>query len=360
MPCVVNENSETNTLISIIVPCRNERDQVEDSIGSLLNQEVGDDRIELWVADGSSDDGTREFLDALSQEDPRLRVLDNPDRRTPSALKLLLTAAAGEFIVRADAHSVYPSDYVATLVSVLKETGADNVGGVWDTQPWDDSVQARAVAAALTSRFGVGVSYRTQRGAEPIEAETVPFGAWRASHFEAFGPFDETFVRAQDLEHNVRVRRMGGRILCLPWLRIRYFARPTLGRLARMAYQYGYWKIPVRAKHPVRFSLRQYIPPTMVGGTTACLVASIWFPWALVPVIIYFLAVLLAAIHVSVSARAYGLVAHSAVALILMHFGYGVGYYVGIWDVHVRRKFRFSKQSEVSTGTSHDSPPAVR
>lgn len=337
--------SENCSLISIIVPCRNECELVEQSIGSLLNQQVGDDRIELCVADGASDDGTREMLDALARKDPRLRVLDNPDRRTPPALRLLLAASGGEFIVRADAHSIYPPDYVATLVSVLRETRADNVGGVWDTRPWDNSVQARAVAAALTSRFGVGVSYRTRRGTEPIEAETVPFGAWRASHFEVFGPFDETFVRAQDLEHNIRVRRMGGRILCLPWLKIRYFARPTLGRLARMAFEYGYWKIPVRAKHPVRFSLRQYLPPAMVAGTAACLVASIATPWALVPVAAYLLAVLLAALSASVAAGAPGMVAHCAVALMLMHFGYGVGYFAGIWDVLVRRKFRFSPQS---------------
>lgn len=348
--------SEDSVLISIIVPCRNEGVLVERAIGSLLNQQIGDDRIELLVADGASDDGTREILEGIAREDPRLRVLENPDRRTPSALRLLLGASGGAFIVRADAHSIYPPDYVSTLVSHLRKTDADNVGGVWDTQPWDDSAQARAVAAALTSRFGVGVSYRTQRGSEPLNAETVPFGAWRASHFETFGPFDAIFVRAQDLEHNIRVRRMGGRILCLPWLKIRYFARPTLGRLARMAFEYGYWKIPVRAKHPVRFSLRQYLPPAMVAGTVACLVASIASPWALMPVTIYLLTVLLAALGASVSAGALGLVAHCAVALILMHFGYGVGYFVGLWDVFVLRKFRFP--DEIGPPTRSETGPA--
>ncbi len=342
-------NSENHALISIIVPCRNESVLVERAIGSLLSQKVGNDRIELLVADGASDDGTREILDEIARKDPRLRVLDNPDRRTPPALRCLLAASGGAYIVRADAHSIYPPDYVSTLISCLRETDADNVGGVWDTQPWDDSVQARGVAAALTSRFGVGVSYRTQRGAEPVEAETVPFGAWRASHFETFGPFDETFVRAQDLEHNIRVRRMGGRILCLPWLKIRYFARPTLGRLVNMAFDYGYWKVPVRAKHPVQFSLRQFLPPIMVAGTLFCLLAAFWTPLALIPIGLYLVAVLLAATSASVSNRSLGIAPHCAAALILMHYGYGAGYFFGIWDVFVRRKFRFTGEFEGAT-----------
>ena len=94
-------------LISVIIPCRNERAFIDRAIESLLNQNTKGDRIEVLVADGRSDDGTREVLDVRAQCDPRLRVIDNPEKRTPSALKRLLDAASGTFIVRADAHSIY-------------------------------------------------------------------------------------------------------------------------------------------------------------------------------------------------------------------------------------------------------------
>ncbi|MEZ5275626.1 MAG: glycosyltransferase family 2 protein [Opitutaceae bacterium] len=337
-------------LVSIIVPCRNEIGFVERSISSLLRQKTDGLRMELLVADGLSDDGTRGVLDAIASSDDRLRVIDNSERTTPAALALLLEESSGEFLVRADAHSEYPDDYVFTLVEFLRQEGADNVGGVWDTQPGAETLQARAIAAALTSRFGVGVSYRNRRGDRPIEAETVPFGAWRRAHFDRFGPFDPWFVRAQDLEHNIRVRRMGGRIVCLPWLKIRYFARRSLGKLGRMAFDYGYWKIPVRAKHPVRFSVRQFMPPALVAVVTVCLFASIWYPPAALPVLSYLFAVVGAAVLAGIEHRSMLIVPYCTLALVLMHFGYGVGYFCGLIDVHLRHRFAFEGENPVGVG----------
>ena len=117
--------------VSVIVPCRNERDYIENSVRSILAQEPPPGGFEVIVADGMSDDGTRDILKRLTEEDSRLQVVDNPERIIPAGLNSAIRAAQGKIIVRMDAHTDYASDYVRQCFEVLHETGADNVGGPW-------------------------------------------------------------------------------------------------------------------------------------------------------------------------------------------------------------------------------------
>src|SRR5918996_6009696 len=65
-------------VVSIVVPCRNERDQIETAIQSILAQEPPPGEFEVIVADGMSDDGTRSILLKLAKENSHLRIVDNP------------------------------------------------------------------------------------------------------------------------------------------------------------------------------------------------------------------------------------------------------------------------------------------
>ena len=116
--------------VSIVMPCRNEAAYIGPCLNSVLATDYPLDRVEVLVADGRSDDGTREIVERCAARNPCVRLLDNPARITPAALNTAIRAATGDVIIRMDAHGVYPSDYVSRLVDALLETGADNVGGL--------------------------------------------------------------------------------------------------------------------------------------------------------------------------------------------------------------------------------------
>src|SRR5579859_3736819 len=88
-----------------------------------------DGTIELLFADGGSDDGTREILHELAAEDPRVRVLENPRRRTASGLNVCLREARGEFVARMDAHTFYGDRYLAAGIERLQRGDTDWVSG---------------------------------------------------------------------------------------------------------------------------------------------------------------------------------------------------------------------------------------
>ena len=197
-------------LLSVIVPCRNERAHVDALLDAVAAQLLPEGwTLELLVADGRSDDGTRERLDERARAEPRLVVIDNPRRIVSTGLNACLARARGEVIARWDMHSRYADDYLARCLATLDRTRADNVGGPW-VAVGAGPMQC-AIAAAFQSRWVAGGARSRDVGYEG-EVETVYLGCWPRASFERFGAFDETLVRNQDDEHNLRIRLAGGRV----------------------------------------------------------------------------------------------------------------------------------------------------
>ncbi len=197
--------------VSVIIPCRNEEDAIGPCLDSILQNDYPKDRLQVLVVDGMSSDDTRSALKPYLEQYSFIRLLDNPRRQTPAALNIGIAAAKGDVIMRMDAHYQYPTHYVSRLVHWLQESEADNVGGILQMEPANDSAMARAIAAAVTHPFGIGNAYYRLGVSKPRAVDTVPFGCYRSEVFERIGKFDEELLRNQDLEFNLRLRKRGGR-----------------------------------------------------------------------------------------------------------------------------------------------------
>ncbi len=213
--------------------------------------------MEVLIADGMSDDGTREILKKVEAVDPRVRLIDNPGRIASTGLNAAIRSAKGSIIVRMDAHTEYAPDYVCRCVELLEKSGADNVGGPARTKPvtWLE----RAVAAAYHSPFSVGGARFHNVNYEGF-VDTVTYGCWHKESFNRFGMFDEELVRNQDDEHNLRIVRGGGKIWQSPKIMSWYRPRGSLSSLFRQYMQYGYWKVRVIQKHKLPASIRHLVP----------------------------------------------------------------------------------------------------
>ena len=173
-------------------------------VESLLD---GQDRKligEVLIIDGGSRDATRSRITALAERHLEVRMLENPGRYAAHGMNVGLKEARGGFIVRADAHALYPPRYVEDLLRHHGDPRTANVGGVVVSVPGSMSIPARVISEAMGSVFGVGPSFRTIQDERVREVDTVPFGCWPRSLFDEVGFFDETFIRAQDLEFNQR------------------------------------------------------------------------------------------------------------------------------------------------------------
>jgi glycosyltransferase involved in cell wall biosynthesis len=253
-------------LVSVLMPVRNEGAYIERSLNAVFAQDYPSELVEVLVCDGMSTDETRGIILQLQKHHANLRLLDNPGLIAPTALNLATAAARGEILVRVDGHCEIATDYVSNCVRHLLEDDIDGVGGSVETVGEDQT--ARAIAAAMSSTFGVGGSaFRTVKGRDML-ADTVPFPAYTRQIVETAGPYDEMMVRDQDDEYNYRIRKLGGRLLLAADVHSRYYSRAGLASLWRQYFGYGYWKARVLWKHPRQMRARQFVPGLLV----ACLV----------------------------------------------------------------------------------------
>ena len=91
----------TPRLLSVIAPCRNEAAFIDGFCDSVLRQQLPEGwRTEVRIADGLSDDGTRERLQERCTQDARLVLVDNPGRIVSTGLNACIARAQGEVIAR--------------------------------------------------------------------------------------------------------------------------------------------------------------------------------------------------------------------------------------------------------------------
>jgi succinoglycan biosynthesis protein ExoA len=320
----------SNATVTVVMPVRNEAAFIERSLGAVLAQDYQSDRLEVFVADGLSTDGTREIVSRFKTAHSNLRLIDNPQKIVASGLNLALSEARGEFIVRVDGHTVIASDYVRNCVKALTSTGADNAGG--RMTPVSNSLFGRAVAAATCSRFGVG-SARFHYSQRQEWVDTVYLGAWRRDLFTGIGKFDETMVRNQDDEFNYRLRAHGGKILLDPTIKSEYHNRATPLALWKQYFQYGFWKVRVMQKHPRQMQFRQFAPPTFVATVVllallAAVMKAAWLPMLAV-LTVYVLANLLGSI-LTASRSSLQVLPLLPLTFALIHFAYGLGFLFGL------------------------------
>ena len=72
-------NSNPVLFVSILIPIRNEAAYIQRCLDAVLAQDYPSDRIEILIADGMSNDGTREIIQQFQRQHPHIHLFDNPE-----------------------------------------------------------------------------------------------------------------------------------------------------------------------------------------------------------------------------------------------------------------------------------------
>ncbi|MEY4137498.1 MAG: hypothetical protein RL205_1626 [Actinomycetota bacterium] len=188
--------------VSILIPARNEAHRIGPVIESALLQQ-GTPDLEIIVLDDGSCDGTAEVVRRIAGDDPRVRIVEEPDAPPPSgwlgkpwACHRLSELATGEILVFIDADVLLEPWAVNSAVTFLRESALELVSpyprqvaqtvAERITQPlvnwsWITTLPmslARTRSAAFCAAIGQFLvvdaqAYRTSGGHEPVRGFVV-------------------------------------------------------------------------------------------------------------------------------------------------------------------------------------------
>lgn len=323
-------------LVSVVVPMRDELGHIDACLDGFASQTYGTDRLEVVVADGGSTDGSREHVEARAVDEPWVRVVPNPAGSAAAGFNAGVRTAKGEVVCIFSAHGVPDPDYVAGSVRVLRETGAEGVGGRYLHVGTD--ARSHAVGLAMVSPVGMASPHRF--ATERAEVDTISHPAYLAEALAEVGPFDEGLARNADYELNHRMRALGHRLVFDPSVASVYRPRPGLRALARQFWWYGRWKAVVVRRHPASLRARHLVAPAAVAalataplllrdrrGRRAVLAGGVAYGGVV-------LVATLAARPVERGADPTTL----AAAFPVMHGAWGAGFLTSVFEILMRRK----------------------
>lgn len=274
------------TFITVVMPVRNEARFIADTLGQLLSQDYPADRYEIIVADGMSDDGTREIVQDLAQKHPQIHLLDNSKCLSSAGRNVGFKSGRGDYFLVVDGHCYIPDNQLfRNVVDCFKKSRADCLGRPQPLDPPGLTDFQKSVALARASRLGHGGDSLIFGEYEGFASPVSNGAAYTRQVFEKVGYVDENFDAAEDVEFNYRVELAGLNCYTSPLLTVRYYPRENLSGLFRQMLRYGKGRRRFTRKHPQALTVNQLIPAVFATGLFCfiCSLVAFSITGALVP-----------------------------------------------------------------------------
>jgi hypothetical protein len=168
-----------------------------------------------------------------------------------------------------------------------------------------------------------GATFRRASSGE-FEVDTGFTGVWHRETLERHGGWDEQWLNDQDFELAARIRKAGGRIVCVPAMAAGYIPRDSLRTLAEQYHRYGFYRVKTSLRHPESLRRSHVLAPGLVLTAVAAAAGPLKAP-ARAGLGMYAAAVL------AVSARETPRADAAALPLIFatMHLAWGAGFLRG-------------------------------
>lgn len=330
--------------VSVIIPCRNEKEYITQCISSLIDNDYPKEKLEIIVVDGNSNDGTIKIVNELIAKYPIIKIINNRKQITPVALNIGIKNAGFEYVMIAGAHALYSANYISSLVENIKKYKADGVGGMLITAVKNETPKSMSITTVLSNKFGVGNSLFRVGVQEAKLVDTVPFGLYKKKLFEKVGYYDERLIRNHDIELSKRMIAAGCKIYLIPDLFCTYYARETFRDIASNNYKNGYWNILTTyyTKSFHSLSIRHFVPLIFLLSLILPLLLSLFLAkfWIYLSLFVFFIynsfVITVSLIENNKKTRFKFLF----LSFYVLHFSYGFGSLIALFNVKVLFKHK--------------------
>lgn len=321
-------------MVSVVVLCRNEERHIADCLETLIANDYPKESLEVLVADGMSEDGTRRIVEQIASRFPFVRLLDNPRKIVPAACNVGMRQAKGKYIMVAGAHARYPQDYISRCVDSLIRYQASNAGGTWRILPGGETLTAKSIALALAHPFASGNALIKVGAKGPRWADSAAFGCWEKQVLEKIGGWNEKLAGSSDMDLNVRLTGGGGRILLDPDIKVDYYADSNFRSYWKHNFADGLWATYVLKFRSKAWAWRHWIPMVFLLSLLGSAALALYWPLLgklfLAILACYATFNLATAVQISVREKNIKYLVFLPLAFGIRHFAHGIGALYGV------------------------------
>ncbi|MGC6415383.1 MAG: glycosyltransferase [Bacteroidia bacterium] len=251
-------------IISIICPILNEEAYIASTIESFLVQESSNFEIEILLIDGMSTDNTRSIIKYYQEKNPNIRLIDNPQRKTPFAFNIGLEQSKGTYVAILGAHCRYGNNYIEACYQDLLKSGSVGCSGLVIPTSERETLESNLVRCILSSPFGVSsFSFRTIGEGY---VHSVNFPVFEKAKLVEMGGYNTELHRNQDNAMNQKLIDAGYKLYCTAKTQCEYFIPTKLSKLLRYAYSNGFWNIKSLSGYPRSMKFYHFVPLAFVIG----------------------------------------------------------------------------------------------
>lgn len=247
-------------LISIGVVALNEEKYLPSLFNDLKNQTYPHEKIEIILIDGMSTDNTKKIMEEFKNNNDfyKITVLDNPKKIQSAGWNIVIKNFIAAALVRIDAHSSIPKDFIEKNVRVL-ESGEFVSGGKRPNIIDDDTNYKKMLLEAESSMFGSGIApFRNTSGKKYVKS--MFHAMYKREVIEKVGFFNEKLLRTEDNEFHYRIRKCGFK-LCYDDNIVSYqHTRNTLLKMIKQKKANGMWIALTSAVCPKCLNFYHYVP----------------------------------------------------------------------------------------------------
>ena len=312
--------------VSIIITARNEEKYLPMLFEDILNQTFPLQNIEVVLMDSNSTDNTRLVMEEFKKNNETLsvQIVTNERQIQAAGFNEGVKHATGDVVLKIDAHSRIPADFVQKNVDEIL-AGAYVCGGNRPTVVDSDGDFSKTLHIVEESALGSSIAnYRKSDVKRKVNS--IFHGMYRKEVFDKVGLADERLLRTEDNEFHYRVRKAGYDIIFNPEIESYQYIRPTFTKMIQQKFANGYW-IGLTS-HVCRdcLSLFHFGPGVFVATLLFLMMLT---PFSFAPLLTVFVLYLLAVLGLSafeISKQKYN---HTLLLIpfimIAIHFAYGVG-----------------------------------
>lgn len=247
--------------ISFVVIALNAAETLDALFDCLRKQTYSHDCIEIILVDSNSEDCTREKMLSFMKNEygfKRVKVLDNPKKTLPCGWNVALNAVEGDAVLRVDAHTTFPDNFIELNVRDLNN-GENICGGKVVSIPMKDDFWSITINEAENSMFGG--SFAAFRHADSARyVSTAAFAIYRKEVFDKVGYYNELLSRTEDNEMHYRMKKEGYKFYYDPEIVSYRKTRSSLTKLLKQKFLNGYWIGKTLSVEPRCFSLYHFVP----------------------------------------------------------------------------------------------------